>query len=309
MADVMVHRTKVFAVDLGQDALRGSCARCWHAPYTRVPVWRGKPDNIVGVIHAKDLLRRPRRRRQRRRPHRSEGDRPAGLVRAGPRPRSTTSCAPSAGARCTSPSSSTKYGVVRGDGDAGGHHRGDRRRHRRRARRRRLRRPPAGRRGRGRRRLGADPRPQPRHGLDPARRGARPPWPGLVIHEAQHDPRGRPDLHLPRLPIPSAAQASATASPRCASSRFRARRPNSTSGSRSGRERRSGRRAARLVPQDANETSLLLLDIDRNAWRASMRLRRGRSRVDTSPAWARCRKWPFSRKRRLCRRSRRPRRQ
>src|SRR6266851_4091880 len=27
------------------------------APYTRIPVWKENPDNIVGVLHAKDLLR------------------------------------------------------------------------------------------------------------------------------------------------------------------------------------------------------------------------------------------------------------
>ena len=27
------------------------------SPYTRMPVWRGSTDNIVGVVHAKDLLR------------------------------------------------------------------------------------------------------------------------------------------------------------------------------------------------------------------------------------------------------------
>ncbi|WP_347563150.1 CBS domain-containing protein, partial [Stenotrophomonas maltophilia] len=26
-------------------------------PYTRMPLWRGTPENIVGVLHAKDLLR------------------------------------------------------------------------------------------------------------------------------------------------------------------------------------------------------------------------------------------------------------
>ena len=24
---------------------------------TRLPLWRGKPENIIGVLHAKDLLR------------------------------------------------------------------------------------------------------------------------------------------------------------------------------------------------------------------------------------------------------------
>ena len=27
------------------------------APYSRLPLWRGQPENIVGVLHAKDLLR------------------------------------------------------------------------------------------------------------------------------------------------------------------------------------------------------------------------------------------------------------
>ena len=26
-------------------------------PVTRVPLWSGKPDNIIGILHAKDLLR------------------------------------------------------------------------------------------------------------------------------------------------------------------------------------------------------------------------------------------------------------
>src|ERR1700727_2223129 len=27
------------------------------SPYTRMPIWRGDPDNIIGVLHAKDLFR------------------------------------------------------------------------------------------------------------------------------------------------------------------------------------------------------------------------------------------------------------
>ena len=27
------------------------------SPYTRLPLWRGDPDNIIGILHAKDLLR------------------------------------------------------------------------------------------------------------------------------------------------------------------------------------------------------------------------------------------------------------
>ncbi|ODN69026.1 Magnesium and cobalt efflux protein CorC [Methylobrevis pamukkalensis] len=27
------------------------------SPYTRMPIWRDEPDNIIGILHAKDLLR------------------------------------------------------------------------------------------------------------------------------------------------------------------------------------------------------------------------------------------------------------
>jgi Mg2+/Co2+ transporter CorB len=30
---------------------------CLSSAYTRIPLWRGEPENIVGVLHAKDLLR------------------------------------------------------------------------------------------------------------------------------------------------------------------------------------------------------------------------------------------------------------
>jgi len=56
VSDVMVHRTKMLALDadlpkeqLVQDILE--------SPYTRIPLWREDQDNIVGVVHAKDLLR------------------------------------------------------------------------------------------------------------------------------------------------------------------------------------------------------------------------------------------------------------
>ena len=56
VGDVMVHRTKMFSVDLGLGA--GPLVQSvLAAPYTRVPLWRDEPDNIVGVVHAKDLLR------------------------------------------------------------------------------------------------------------------------------------------------------------------------------------------------------------------------------------------------------------
>ncbi len=56
VCDVMVHRTKMAAISADlppRDLVRDVLA----SPYTRLPVWRGEPENIVGVLHAKDLLR------------------------------------------------------------------------------------------------------------------------------------------------------------------------------------------------------------------------------------------------------------
>lgn len=56
VSDVMVHRTKMRAIDADQpseDIVRAVLS----SPYTRMPLWRGTPENIVGVLHAKDLLR------------------------------------------------------------------------------------------------------------------------------------------------------------------------------------------------------------------------------------------------------------
>lgn len=56
VSDVMIHRTKMRTIDAQlppQDLVREVLA----SPYTRLPLWRDEPDNIVGVLHAKDLLR------------------------------------------------------------------------------------------------------------------------------------------------------------------------------------------------------------------------------------------------------------
>lgn len=56
VSDVMVHRTnmRLFNADMAPEAL---IRELLQSPYTRMPLWRGSIDNIVGVIHAKDLLR------------------------------------------------------------------------------------------------------------------------------------------------------------------------------------------------------------------------------------------------------------
>ncbi|HEY8009133.1 MAG TPA: HlyC/CorC family transporter [Methylocella sp.] len=56
VSDVMVHRTKMLALNADlppQELIREVAA----APYSRLPLWRGEPENIVGVLHARDLLR------------------------------------------------------------------------------------------------------------------------------------------------------------------------------------------------------------------------------------------------------------
>jgi Mg2+/Co2+ transporter CorB len=56
VSDIMVHRTKMRLIDADlppEELVR----EVIDSPYTRMPLWRGEPDNIVGVLHAKDLLR------------------------------------------------------------------------------------------------------------------------------------------------------------------------------------------------------------------------------------------------------------
>jgi Mg2+/Co2+ transporter CorB len=56
VSDVMVHRTKMVMLDADeppQELVDAVLA----APVTRLPLWRGAQDNILGVLHAKDLLR------------------------------------------------------------------------------------------------------------------------------------------------------------------------------------------------------------------------------------------------------------
>jgi Mg2+/Co2+ transporter CorB len=56
VADVMTHRGNVVLIDAEQ-AMDAMVGQMLAAPYTRIPVYRGDPDNIVGVVHAKDLFR------------------------------------------------------------------------------------------------------------------------------------------------------------------------------------------------------------------------------------------------------------
>jgi Mg2+/Co2+ transporter CorB len=56
VCDVMVHRTHMRSLD-ADDAPQALVREVLLSPHTRMPLWKGEPDNIVGVVHAKDLLR------------------------------------------------------------------------------------------------------------------------------------------------------------------------------------------------------------------------------------------------------------
>ncbi len=56
VSDVMIHRTNMVAVN-ADDSPEQIINEVLAASYTRVPLWRGSPENIVGVLHVKDLLR------------------------------------------------------------------------------------------------------------------------------------------------------------------------------------------------------------------------------------------------------------
>jgi len=56
VADVMIHRTNMRSLD-GNAPSERIIAEALASPFTRLPVWVDEPENIVGIIHVKDLLR------------------------------------------------------------------------------------------------------------------------------------------------------------------------------------------------------------------------------------------------------------
>ena len=56
VSDVMVHRTKMVMLDADEPP-RDIIDAVLAAGVTRLPLWRGSPDNVIGVLHAKDLWR------------------------------------------------------------------------------------------------------------------------------------------------------------------------------------------------------------------------------------------------------------
>ena len=56
VSDVMIHRTNMITLNAdepAEDVVNAVIA----SPVTRLPLWRGNPENIIGILHVKDLLR------------------------------------------------------------------------------------------------------------------------------------------------------------------------------------------------------------------------------------------------------------
>ena len=56
VSDAMVHRKNMVVVDAGSD-IESTVELMLSSGHTRFPVWKDDPENIVGILHMKDLLR------------------------------------------------------------------------------------------------------------------------------------------------------------------------------------------------------------------------------------------------------------
>ena len=56
VSEIMTHRNDVVALDADQP-VKALFQEVVDSPYTRIPIWRENPDEIIGVVHAKTLLR------------------------------------------------------------------------------------------------------------------------------------------------------------------------------------------------------------------------------------------------------------
>ncbi|MGF1659938.1 MAG: HlyC/CorC family transporter [Rubrimonas sp.] len=56
ISEVMRHRRNLVSISADEDP-ETILNFCLESTHTRIPIWRGEPEDIVGVLHAKDLLR------------------------------------------------------------------------------------------------------------------------------------------------------------------------------------------------------------------------------------------------------------
>ena len=55
VSEIMVHRKNMFLIDASQPT-EAIVADALQSPYTRIPMWKDDLENIIGILHAKDIL-------------------------------------------------------------------------------------------------------------------------------------------------------------------------------------------------------------------------------------------------------------
>lgn len=54
--EIMLHRSQIETIN-ADDPIEEILAQCINSSHSRLPVWRNEPENIVGVLYARDLMR------------------------------------------------------------------------------------------------------------------------------------------------------------------------------------------------------------------------------------------------------------
>lgn len=54
--EIMLHRSQIEMIDVSLEP-EIILSRCLESPHTRLPIYDGEPENVVGIVHAKNLLR------------------------------------------------------------------------------------------------------------------------------------------------------------------------------------------------------------------------------------------------------------
>ncbi len=61
VGEIMIHRNKIEMVDVDAP-IAETLDKIADSPFTRLPLWQGKPENIVGILHVKALIQARRKR-------------------------------------------------------------------------------------------------------------------------------------------------------------------------------------------------------------------------------------------------------
>ena len=55
VGEIMVHRKEIFMINCNLSAEK-IMKKVIESPYTRIPLWKNKQENIIGVLHVKNIL-------------------------------------------------------------------------------------------------------------------------------------------------------------------------------------------------------------------------------------------------------------